>query len=516
MNKILKGLMVAALAVSAAQVNAHTNKTFLLPRSQGVNLPMEHTTFYDMIHRKSCDKYGTNYQVVPFYQAATDESATAKYFLINNKSTINLQGKDAVTALAAGEDFKTGYIIHGATANDATTKGSISLDPRYSSWGFRMDYHQDLCKILKGLYFKASAPIVRVESDPRLSTSGAGLLGDGIAQTGGTQPSVGSVLRDYFAGNYASSRTVMGAGFANGQQALQYAKIDGKQVAVGVADLDLALGWKFWQGECFGAGIAFAVTVPTGKDATGEYLFQPMVGNGRHFGIGADFNGHARVWGDDCANLSINLTAKYRYLLESQEIRTLGIKGRNFGQYTNLVAANDAKESVLRFIPAANVTTLDVNVTPGSQFDGLLGLEAHAWGFNFELGYNLYFREEEKVRLQFPFADNKYAVAAVNASGASTANPHVGTEALVMTAAAATNLVDGASAASLINSSTLDTDAAQTPSQFTNSLFAGIGYIFGKHEAVPVMLNIGGKYEWAAKNSALSQWDIYGKVGFGF
>src|SRR3990172_8830732 len=97
MNKMLKGLLVALLAVSAAQLEAHTNKTFLMPRPHGVNLPMEYTTFCELINRKAEDKFGGNFQVTGFYQASTDGDDVAKYFLFKNQSTIQLNKVGAAT-----------------------------------------------------------------------------------------------------------------------------------------------------------------------------------------------------------------------------------------------------------------------------------------------------------------------------------------------------------------------------------------------------------------------------------
>jgi len=62
--------------------------------------------------------------------------------------------------------------------------------------------------------------------------------------------------------------------------------------------------------------------------------------------------------------------------------------------------------------------------------------------------------------------------------------------------------------------SDLNTCVAETPSQVSNKLFAGLGYVFKKWDN-PLMLGLGGSYEWA-NSAAISGWAVWGKIGIGF
>jgi hypothetical protein len=209
---------------------------------------------------------------------------------------------------------------------------------------------------------------------------------------------------------------------------------------------------------------------------------------------------------------------KYRYLLKGNENRTLGVKYSDgstydWGQYMLLGQATPATSFLATYrslIPAANVTTLRVDVTPGSQFDGILGATYNCGGFSFDLGYNLYFREAEKVKLDQHLPASTYFVAARNLTTAiGTARAILNTD------------VDGAGAAGgstnvwYVDDAHLDLKAAETPSQFTNSIYGGLGFQFREWE-VPAMVGIGGKYEFANDNSALEQWSVWGKMGVSF
>ena len=504
MNRIVKGLLVTVLAVSAAQVQAHTNKTFMQLRPTGVDLPMEYTTFNELINRKAEDKFGGNFQVTGFYKDSNSGDDLAEYFLVNNKHTIAVTESAAIaTTISSMTDVTLEYLIHDLAATNVNKTASLSLDPQTQSYGVRIDYHQDLDKILKGLYLKANLPIVHVENNVKIKTSGTDLLAH--AATGLTADTAAStVLLNYFNGSFSNTTIA-----ANKQAALTHAKLTGHQDETGVADIDIALGYKFLNKHNYYASLAIAITIPTGNEADGVYAFEPIVGNGQHFGLGGDFNAQAKVWGDCNHNLKLNLMIKYRYLFESSEKRTLQMNNRPFSQYFLLVPAG-AAAVIANLIPAANVLTKNCDVTPGSQFDGILGLAYNNGGFNLDLGYNMYFREGESVHLKDTITLGSYAIAARNFN--------VGTQAVPAIIVAADNITDGGAAngtASIVQVEHTNITAAETPSQFTNSIYAGFGYYFKEWET-PLLLGLGGKYEWASKNSSPDQWDVYGKIGIGF
>lgn len=507
MNKILKGLLVTALAVSAAQVNAYSNKTFMAPRPVGVDLPMGKTTFMELASHKGHDRFGGTFAATGFYKASANGKDAAKYFLFKDKSEVSLKAAAAGTAITpaagAANDFDTAYLIHEHGAGADTRAATLKMNPEQLAYGVRFDYHQCLGKILKGLYLYANLPVAHVENNLKLdiASSAAQYL---AAEVGADTP-VKTVLTNYFNGTFANT-----AVNTDLQSKLAKAKIAGKRSATGVADIDLGLGYKFLEKETYHAALALALTVPTGSENNGDYAFEAVYGNNKHFALGGDLCAGARVWGDMDHNIKLSLSMKYRYLFESKEKRTLGLKNGttsvNFGQYYLLAPISAAGQFVQdsSLVPAANVTTLDCDVTPGSQFDGVLGLAYNNGGFSFDLGYNMYFREAESLKLKGAFADDRYMIVARSKdTHAATAN-------------VANNDTDGASLANArLKVANLDIDRASTPSQFTNGVYSALGYSF-KEWDTPVMLGVGGKYEWASKNSALDQWNVYGKLGIGF
>jgi hypothetical protein len=388
-------------------------------------------------------------------------------------------------------DLDAGLIIHHAT-NAAVTPNTnfatLSLDPEQHAWGVRLDYYQNLDKLLKGLYFKVALPIVHVENDMEL----------GVKATAADDV---TAIRNYFkgAGDIAKTANV-------GQKALTNAKIDGQRDRTGVADIDLVLGYKFLNKENYHVALNLGLTIPTGNESEGEFVFEPMIGNGDHFGFGGGLDASARVWGDDCHNLKINVVANYRFLFENDEKRTLGIKGvtgvaGDWSQYYLLgkvVSPTAAKINVTDFIPAANITTQNVDVTPGSQLDAIFALAYNNGGFTADLGYNLFWKDEEDIDVKSDPFNSQYVIVKTDVA------PNNGGD---FTAA---NGIGG-----VLTKANLDKSVAETPSQVTHKIYGSLGYIFREWEC-PVMFGLMGGYEFAGENSALEKWEIGGKIGVGF
>lgn len=548
MNTLMKSILVSALALSAAHVQAATNKTYLAPRPVGQNLAMEVVTFNELVDNKNEDRFGGNLQVTGFYSQSADKAETGKYFGVNNKNSFKAQtGLRATNSV----DLDASLMVHdnAGTINEAVT---ISLNPSQVVWGARFDYHQDLDKLVDGLYFRAKLPVVKIENDMELSVTSA-------------TAAKSAIIAQHLKGTYASNSGV--AGTADAQAALTHAKIAGKQSKTTVADFELVLGYAFLDKDCYRAALNLGLVIPTGNVADGVHAFEAVAGNGGHWAFGAGLEFGARVWGDEQRNIKFNAQLDYRYAFEAAEKRTLGLNGINFGQYNTVVTAADVAVSEnaahtyttgtgaatgsnlygagltnsLVAIPAANKLTMNVNVTPGSSLDFIAGLAYNHGGFSIDLGYNLNWKEAESVARKDAWTDTSFdyinggAPAADTGTGLSaganygkttggqislvkvdgTGNPVWTVAAGSGNALAAISTAEIATVFTALPSTLVSTSAAATPSAMTNKVYGQVGYIW-KNMEFPVMLGAGGHYEFASSNAAIENWGINIKAGISF
>ena len=480
MNTMLKGLLVAAMALSAAHVQATTNHTYLAPRPTGVNLAMESVSFAELTNAKDDGRFGGDLQATVFYSKSDNPGALGRYFGFNDKNTLT-------TNDGGTPDRDLNKIIH-YLANNRTTANTIKFAPEVQTYGVRFDYHQDLAKILDGLYFKVQLPIVKVENDLGLNVTGANATD----------------IKNYFNGSYS-----VADGQANAQAALTNAKIDGKRSETGIADIDMALGYAFLNKERYRAALNIGLTIPTGTAPKGAYAFEAVIGNGGHFALGAGLEGVARVWGDEHTNIKLNAALNYRYAFEATEKRTLGVKSTSgavtFGQYgQDVLYSNPAHE-----IPAANITTLNVNVTPGSMIDGIAGASYNRGGFTVDAGYNIHFKEKDAVSIKDAFTDTQYVAGSLYSYDFSgtIANHSINGTDISSNTYLTKSTISGSQAA-------LNTDAARNES-LSHKVYGQVGYIF-KDMEYPVMLATGGHYEFAGNNSSVQNWGVNLKAGLSF
>ena len=277
----------------------------------------------------------------------------------------------------------------------------------------------------------------------------------------------------------------------------------GEHSQTGLADIDVILGYKFLDKDKYHFGINIAFTIPTGKEPDGREMFEPVYGNYAHFGVGGGLDAHANLWTRDEQDIKLNFMFNYRYLVKGIEHRPLGVNGYA-SPYILLGNAEDITNAAL--IPAVNVLTpYGVNVTPGSQLDGILALAYNNGGLSFDFGYNLYFRQGEDVKFRGTLTPNNYGVAARDYSTTPGTAFAVGN----------IELTTAGTPGTWLTNANVNTKAAATPSQCSNGIYGGLGYHFKKWD-YPLLLGLGGKYDWGTSNSMPDYWTLWAKLALSF
>ncbi|MBD3231924.1 hypothetical protein GF322_04665, partial [Candidatus Dependentiae bacterium] len=465
MKKILQGLIFACIFFSSVFSKTYSDKTFLMPRDQITNLPMEYTTWHMNIYRKADTFYNGTVQVVPFYQKSDNKTDVGKYFGFDRGGTTGIVNQISVGTTAANQLLDNRFILHHYNAAN-TLDATYKFEPYQEIFGARLSWNQDLDGILNGLFFRINTPLVKVKNDMNIKTVGT--------ETNQAIPGVGGQAKsflDYLSGN------IENASQHNVQAPLRYAKItNDSQSSSGVADIDLMLGYTFWHKSHSRIAINLAMLIPTGKTPKGSAIFEAIHGNGQHWGVGAGIDYALTLWKKIDKSIKFSIVANYKYLFEGIEKRTLDFKRpdpnntkASAGYYQ--LAGEQGKKGVF---PFANVLTQDIKVTPGSVFDGIANMAFNYKDFVFDIGYNLYAREAENVKLRYLWENDKYAVAGITYDTNNNFNV------LVAAGGAPTQAYayDGAPANTnaSINNEHLDFDSIKTPSQITHKIYGGLGY----------------------------------------
>jgi hypothetical protein len=472
-------ILLTLLAISAAQVQAirFTNKTHASFRPQGGHITLENTVLHNLDRSPDKNAWLGTFQGTAFFQRSENGKELGRLFLFGGKDSVKFEYGAAAAPVNPALDLDFGWIIHNNTAAGGGGGGfygenaSMKLAPERSSYGVRVDYDHDLSRMIKGLHFHVSAPIVHIQHHLNKIITGS------------------TADQQKFASNYFSGQHLNTTGAGNDQAYLQNALI-GDQRITGVADVDLELNYDITSGKWGMLRVGLGGSLPSGNTPDGKYVFQPICGNGHHFALGAQGALSVELFKHKHHSLEFHSAVRYRYLFEGVETRTLGIVGRNFGQYHLLGKIGSPADTPL--IPAANVLTQALDVTPGHQTDLMAGLSYEWRKLTVDAGYNLFSRHQEGVRLRDAFADGVYAVANRDFD---TGNVFAGGTAL--------------------NQADLDLAAVRSEGGLSHSAYLSLG-INTMANNTPVMVAVGGSYEFAARNNMLEQWTVWGKAGISF
>lgn len=541
MNRSVTRLLAAALLISSASVfaAAETNRTFINVRDFR-NRTENLTTFHRALGMESDDRIGGNIEIVPFWRQTrnSSEEELGKGFGVDNlnafklteDSTVVSTGNDVsgvLTAAPAG-NVALGWIIHAMEQNPLNPQNTTSvaaavtraqagditaIKPQDRSYGANLNYVHKLDDLTEGLWFSICSGLVKNERkmDPEFGTSVTPETkyhtAADVTWTGVDTESNTVTIDKFLDGTGANEGAAAIANLhlrSNLQAKLTHGKIDTEtRDESGVSDVELCLGWDFVQRDNARIGVSIGGVIPTGKESTAEFAFEPQYGS-RHFQFGAGLYGSADLYEDEGNGMSVVFDGTYRYGFERTVKRLAGLKDKNFGHYWLLRKATHAIDESL--IPAANVLAMDMKVKPGSMFDGTAMLCLHSSDFSLDLGYNIYATQSQKPSV-VSWDDAAYFIAGKNYN---------------------THRASGNVAVAADNDPAQDItgDVALTSSMFdlnidssvTHRGVVALGYV-GSEMEYPVTVGIGGSMEYvqgSARQITPTNYEIWGKLGVSF
>jgi hypothetical protein len=164
-----------------------------------------------------------------------------------------------------------------------------------------------------------------------------------------------------------------------------------------LADLHVDFGMHAHEGERYHVGLYARGVMPTGTKPDGEFLFEPIVGNGHFWELGGGVNGYAQLWKatDKSQEVGLYLDGSITHLFSSHQQRIFDLK--NHGLMSRYMLVTNSATAPSSITPAANITSAHVNVSVPMQID-LIALVNYANDvFSWNCGYNFWSRSCEKI-----------------------------------------------------------------------------------------------------------------------
>lgn len=415
-------LNVIVFTLFLSSVAAARVVPYISIRSQSEDAARDLVIWQKLINRADVDTVYALFSVVPGYSRSfKPESLSRSLFCqaIENNccqthiSAIQIQGSGVF-----GRPYNALLADYFGLPTDYNSY--IIVQPRIENFLVDIDFYLGFAR---DFYFRIHAPAVHTKwnldyceiTGPAPQTTGVANYPGGYfnGEFSNNLPNIvpRSNLVQTFDGFIAHRETPLIEGVIF--QPLEHARLSSETLAqTGLSDIQAALGWNFINDEEYHIGLNIRTAMPTGTRPRACWLFEPIVGNGKHWELGIGLTAHCRAWQSEDAldEFCIYLDANVTHLFKARQCRTFDLKCKPLSRYMlaqkmtagteNLFNANGNAPSYQFdkvFAPVANLTTLPVDVSAAAQADIALKFAYTHHGFQFDAGYNLWYRSCEKI-----------------------------------------------------------------------------------------------------------------------
>jgi hypothetical protein len=530
--------------------------TAFIPRSQGTNTARELVGWEEFIHQYDVGEwYLTTGHVLGYYRSFHGERIAREIFgervLRFSGSQVALRGRCELLA----DNFGL----------SPTLRGTVTVDPVIENIVWDNQFFFGLDPLRCGLYLRVHMPFVYTRWDLNLCQTieegtcsefpACYMADDGVP----AQCDIIKALRGHHT-------------FGEMQTPWKYGRIiNGVQTKIGLADIDLILGYDAYQTDSSHFGVYGQLVLPTGTKFTARQLFEPLVGNARHLEMGMGISGHlVLVENDIHTNLALYIEGNVVHMCENTQMRSFDFCNNGpLSRYMLLKELTDTEGELTyagSLINGINFATRQVSVSIPVKGDISAKLCVRTPHMIADLGYNFYGRTAEHVCFKKTVDQRLYAIKGtegicgleyttngmefgtfvgdvpLNSSqshatirrGAPTDNPQPApasnpSDIVVTPFSRQEGSVEGPDVLhvfisvppKILSVADLHKASGTSPSQATHKVFGYVGYNFFDCDSYwNPYLGIGGEIEFDALNceerSSLNQWSVWLKGGFEF
>lgn len=421
---------------------------------------------------------GLSAEVVPYYQASYNALTQAHYFGYYNSEGFTVNGTTGVLS-----NYNFVYTGEGANALDT----AISFAPERTVWGVDVWMHKDLSMIHDSLSWEIFVPIAHVTHDVQVrydGTNSTALLSD---------PTKSYSAADFFAGRVEQTVNPYK------QQKLQKMKINGKRSKTGVADVTTGITWRMHSSERADCAVRCFCVIPTSNVPTGEYMYEPTLGNNGHWGVGGALDTLVTLYADEEYRLYAGASLEAMYLFSGQEERTVGYI-YNTGRLDFVWYALGGQEGVVGTFPLANLLTQKVAVRPGAQVKGTMNFQLWNDTFGVSCAYTAQARAQEHIKVKH-WPTGNYAVTKNNYNSNN-----------------AFSVVDNGLGAGnpLINAASIYPDAAASSEALMHTFHLMVSGKVVNQDALKCTLSLGCDVSLFQSRGVIAPYTLFGRVACSF
>lgn len=458
--KLINYILASILCCASSSFGATKAVLPYVPlRSQGLNTPRHLSGMIQQLYMDPVRNHVHGaVDATLFYNRSFDtDTLTECLFGIKECQAITISGSQV--ADRGADDWLADYFYL-----PTDYKSSVSFSPRIDNIGAEFSLYVGLDEWAPGLYFVVHAPLVHSRWDLNMCET-IEVKGTNTHEPGYFTPD--TLSRNDMLANFTQyaegcsvgpfAQTVGNTDLTTTFENLRNARMTVDTLnQTRLADLRTLIGYNFVRKDRLRIGLQGIMAAPVGNRPEGEYLFDPVIGNGHHWELGLGVTANGALWRseDQEKQIIFSLDAKATHLFASRQLRTFDLKGKPFSRYMlaqrmgspvvgNLKGGGTSATAqfMQEFLPVANLTKLCVDVSSNVQAEITALFTFVCDNFSWDLGYNFWARSCENFTLRGPnpFDNNsKWALKGDSHvygydRGAAAAGPLVGPVALSAT-----------------------------------------------------------------------------------
>jgi hypothetical protein len=408
--------------------------TMIRPRSQELNRPLQIVGTCESTHKIDRGPFYATLSASGFYSKTFKPGKMAAALFGNalqcssNDPYLHIQGS---SYLATNRDAQALLADYFYLPRDYD--GKLFFKPTIQNAGADIDLYFGLNEVREGMYLRIHSSLVNTKWNLHMRECIAtpGVLGypagyftanlltsaqllSSFSQYGcGQSPLGGTITQNTSAIATGAATNTTSANITTLLYGLDYSKICCSQSKTQLADIRFEVGRILKETDNYHIGVDAQLVIPTGTKIKSHHLFESTIGNGHHWELGGGVHGHYMFYDSEEkeAHASIYSDIVITHLFSTHQKRSFDLKGNPLSRYmlaskfttpngtfsagpNNIVPSAQFAQA---YAPLANITTLDVGVSVGVQIDftALVHYCKKQWDFDF--GYNLWYRSKEHI-----------------------------------------------------------------------------------------------------------------------
>ncbi len=491
-------------------------QTFFSPRSQGTDAARDMIGWHEAINPVGKEGWYHSIALTPVYERSFQNNQIAEYFF--GTTVLQIAGSEVTDR--AGTDILADYF--GLSPQFQST---VCIAPRMQNVIADIGAYTGYGPFFASIH----APIVWTKTSIELN--------ENVFDAGCATP---------FPANYMDvvpvtapfvsfARAAFG-GTPYGQvESLRSGRIGGCHVKGGCADIHVNIGWHAIRNERGRFGVMAKIVAPTGNRPFNEFLFEPIVGNGRHGELGFGVTGSSLLWEQDAEQrLDVLIDANVMHFFKTHQKRSFDLIGTGTYQRVGnwgsryILAKKFTSQGTYSGVslPLVNVTTVPVDIRITIQVDAALMLAYSYKEIGFDLGYNGWVRSKEHLGCPC-FPEKTYALKGiqnVTGFGGALINTTQSTATINGNLLSDQALVVDNPSPVFIRQSDLNVYSAEAPLGYSHKIFWHLYKMWNEKAPLHGYLGIGGFVEFEGavpsnvqtNRSSLSQWGTWIQVGVAY